>query len=173
MSAPESQPLTSLPLGRIAALLETAYSPYLTEDPGVEADWRANWAAYDADVHAHPATVGAAGFATLLNGRSIGLMTWDPREAPDVIRIGHNCIVPEFQERGFGEWQLEAAMRHFADESVVRVRVTTGEGGFFAPAQRMYVTRGFREVGREWSDAPSRIRTIEYEWSADAEGTGR
>jgi ribosomal protein S18 acetylase RimI-like enzyme len=100
----------------------------------------------------------------LLDDRAISLMSWDPRGAPEQVEIGHNCIVPEFQGVGLGSAQLRETLERLAARSVRRVRATTGEHPFLAPAQRMYRSCGFREVGRRRRDAADRFRTIEYRW---------
>ncbi|MHC4124608.1 MAG: GNAT family N-acetyltransferase, partial [Planctomycetota bacterium] len=58
---------------------------------------------FDREVFENPDTVGACTFISTLNGEAMGMASWDPRQGPEVGIIGYNCILPEYQSRGFGK----------------------------------------------------------------------
>lgn len=71
----------------------------------------------------------------------IGLVSWDPRQMPDCVIIGHNCIASRYKKQGFGKLQLQEAINRIADTGVKRLLVTTNED--LVPAQRQYESVGF------------------------------
>lgn len=110
---------------------------------------KASWEAYDYSVFSNPDTIGKCGFVSCLKEQPIGFASWDPRNHPDYVIIGHNCILPEFQRRGFGRLQVIEMLKRFETMKFQVVKVTTGSMPFFSPAQRMYFSCGFNETGRE------------------------
>lgn len=125
--------------------------------------WPGDWAAYDRDILQFPATVGACGFVTCLDGEPVGFASWDPREFPAYGVIGHNCILPAFRGNGYGVAQIRRVLDILRGRGFQQARVTTGDHSFFVPAQRMYEACGFRETGRSSADAHSAFDTIDYE----------
>lgn len=110
---------------------------------------KASWKAYDDSVFTEPDTIGKCGFVSCLEEQPVGFASWDPRNHPDYVIIGHNCILPEFQERGYGRLQVIEMLKRFETMRFREVKVTTGSVPFFVPAQRMYLSCGFKEIGRE------------------------
>jgi len=136
--------------GLLADLLARCYALLLEQLPAAKVvELRADWADYDDAVHTEPDTVGASGFLSLLGTQLIGFASWDPREWPDVGRIGHNCIIPEFQGNGYGRRQVEEVLSVFRRRGFWKAQVRTAEHPFFEPARRMYRRCGFQLVGRE------------------------
>jgi GNAT superfamily N-acetyltransferase len=134
----------------LADLLAVCYAPLLEQLPVAKVhELRRDWADYDKDVHTEPDTVGDSGFSTCREGRVIGFASWDPREWPDVGRVGHNCIIPEVQGRGYGRRQVEEVLSLFRRRGFRRAVVRTDEHPFFEPARRMYERCGFRLIDRE------------------------
>ena len=43
--------------------------------------------------------------------KPIGFVTWDPRNRPEYVEIGHNGIRENYKGRGYGRLQLEEAIR--------------------------------------------------------------
>ena len=43
------------------------------------------------------------GFITVVDGVTVGHISWDPRNQPDYVAIGHNCIITDFKGRGYGK----------------------------------------------------------------------
>jgi len=150
--------------GIVLSLLSRSYAAYLALDPQAARTWPADWAAYDEEVFRHPDTVGACGFVTCLDGEPIGFASWDPRGYPTGV-IGHNCVLPAFQGRGYGTVQIRRVLELLRARGFRQARVTTGDHPFFHPAQGMYAAHGFREVGRGHRDPRVSLRMIEYELS--------
>ena len=74
------------------------------------------------------------------------MISWDPRNIPDYIEIGHNCIVSKYKNNGYGKIQLQEAYRRIVLNDVNRIIVTTNVGLF--PAQQMYEGGGFKAYNR-------------------------
>jgi GNAT superfamily N-acetyltransferase len=143
-------PYQSRRRGLIAELLASGYAPLLGQLSAARRDsLRHDWAEYDDAVHDEPETIGRAGFFSLLGDQVIGFASWDPRGWPDVGTVGHNCVLPEYQGRGFGRCQIEEVLGLFRRLGFARARVRTDEHLFFEPARRMYRRCGFELAGRE------------------------
>lgn len=102
------------PRGTLAGLLTDAYS----FDPRFARHWASDWRTFDDFFFDHPEIAERCGFITVFGETPIGFASWDPRNRPAFVEIGHNCIAPRHQGRGFGT------------------------------AQRMYAKAGFRELRR-------------------------
>jgi len=149
--------------GTIAALLKRSYADLVTGNPSLWEPEQVNWEQYDRHVFGQPQTVGACVFLTRLDGRIAGFGSWDPRQRPRFGIIGHNCILPEFRGRGLGKLQIQEILRRFREMTIETAKVSTNDGPFFLPAQRMYIACGFREVRRiPWNRDPGQM-IIEYE----------
>lgn len=46
----------------------------------------------------------------VLDGEPIGHILWDPRNIPEYVEIGHNCIITKYKGNGFGKRQLQEAV---------------------------------------------------------------
>ena len=135
--------------GLVFQLLTESHSSLLRELPGpVVGELLAEWEEYDAAVFEEVDTVGSAGFVSVLEKDVVGFASWDPRGMPAVGAIGHNCILPQFRGRGFGEHQVQEILRRFGQEGAEMARVLTDEHPFYAPAVRMYERCGFQIVER-------------------------
>ncbi|MBC8481766.1 MAG: GNAT family N-acetyltransferase [Planctomycetes bacterium] len=117
----------------------------------------------DKEVFENPDTVGACIFISTLNGKAVGMASWDPRQGPEVGIIGHSCVLPEFQGRGFGKEQINEILRRFKLNGFAKVLVTTGEEPFFKPARKMYLSCGFKETKRYDSCYNPPYKSIDYE----------
>ncbi len=135
--------------GLVFQLLTESHSSLLRELPGpVVGELLAEWEEYDAAVFEEVDTVGSAGFVSVLEKDVVGFASWDPRGMPAVGAIGHNCILPQFRGRGFGEHQVQEILRRFGQGGAEMARVLTDEHPFYAPAVRMYEKCGFQIVER-------------------------
>jgi GNAT superfamily N-acetyltransferase len=150
--------------GLILSLLSRSYAPYLALDPQAAQAWPGDWATYDREVYQRLDTVGACGFVTCLEGEPIGFASWDPRGRPTGI-VGHNCVLPAFQERGYGTMQISRVLETLRGHGFAQARVTTGDHPFFVPAQRMYAACGFQEIARGQRDPRVALRMIDYQLS--------
>lgn len=99
------------------------------------------WKQEEEAVYKSPGISGHAMF-TCINKEVIGYFTWDDRSYPKGI-IGQNCIVPTYQNQGFGKKQIEMIEEKFKRSSFKEVSVVTGDHIFFIPAQKMYLSCGF------------------------------
>ena len=99
----------------------------------------------------------------LLNGEPIGHISWDPRNLPDYVSIGHNCILTKYKGKGFGHILLEEAINQIKKyEGIRKIIVTTNE--ITIPAQRNYESVGFILKGkRKNNEAPFAGDYIDYE----------
>ena len=130
------------PRGTLAGLLTDAYS----FDPRFARHWASDWRTFDDFFFDHPEIAERCGFITVFGETPIGFASWDPRNRPAFVEIGHNCIAPRHQGRGFGTAQLLEAVARIRRTGAERICVTTSEVLF--PAQRMYAKAGFRELRR-------------------------
>ena len=131
-------PFNELPRGALASMLRESYFGWKEYD-----HWADQWDSYDAEVFRYPDTVGRCGFATRTEGVLVGFISWDPRSRP-CVTIGHNCILPDFRNQGYGSWQLQCAFGIFREREFTEVRACTGADEFFAFARRMYERNGFQ-----------------------------
>ncbi len=147
--------------GTIYKLLSESYGQFLKDNPECRESWRRNWRDYDDDVSSHPKTVGNCGFFSYADGKLIGFASFDTRGQNGRVIVGHNCVLPAFQGKGFGHLQLRELLRVLQCRGFQKAVVTTGGHQFFAPAIHMYKRCGFRETGRFAKDKASGLRTIE------------
>lgn len=102
-------------------------------------------------------------FVTVLDGIPIGHISWDPRNSPDYVEIGHNCILTKYQGNGYGNLQLQEAIRRIKEyDKLEKIIVTTNE--FLFPAQKNYERVGFIKLGeRINNETPFSGNYIDYE----------
>ncbi len=143
--------------GTIFSLLSQSYAP-IRNDELEEKMRRADRETFD-----NPDTVGACTFITCLDGQPIGMASYDPRPGPELAIIGHNCILPNHQGRGFGRRQIAEILRRLKARHFAKVTVTTSDHPFFISAQKMYQACGFRQLRHFHQSPDSECQTIEYE----------
>lgn len=140
-------------------MLREAYAPLLDH-----AEWRAEattWGVFDADAVERPTSVGACTFLTLLGTDIVGFASFDPRRAPGVGIVGHNCVRPPCQRRGIGRRQVLEVLRRLGCTGIHRAVVVTGESPFFEPARLMYRSCGFVETRRFGHEPDPQYRLVE------------
>ena len=142
--------------GTIFSLLRQSYSPIWDDE------LEEKMQEFDREVFDNPDTVGACTFISCLDGQPIGMASYDPRPGPELALIGHNCILPDYQQRGFGRQQIAEILGRLRAQHFTRVTVTTSEHPFFIPAQKMYQACGFKELRRFHQSSDSDGQTIEY-----------
>jgi len=69
----------------------------------------------------------------------------------------------EDQNRGFGKQQIFEILNRFRSMGIQKAKVSTCSHPFFVPAQRMYISCGFIEIGRRPWDGNTSQYIIEYE----------
>jgi len=131
--------------GLLFEMLMDSYASY----PEIVKIEHESWKEFDASVFASMDTIGKCGFVSCLEEKAIGFASWDPRNHPDLVIIGHNCVLPEYRNRGFGCLQVLEMLKRFKKMGFKRAKVSTGSVSFFLPAQKMYSSSGFYEAGRE------------------------
>lgn len=98
--------ISSFQRGILYQLLVDGYS--------FDSRWRASfeeeWINFDNFFFDHLDIADHYGFITALNGEPIGHISWDPRNAPEYIEIGHNCIATQYKGNGYGKKQLQEAI---------------------------------------------------------------
>ena len=93
-------------------------------------------------------------FITTLNNEAIGFVCWDPRNMPEYVEIGHNCILQRYKGNGYGKIQLKEALNRIAQNDVKKIIVKTNDD--LIHAQRNYESVGFtksekRENSKSWN----------------------
>ena len=88
-------------------------------------------------------------------------MTWDPRNRPEYVEIGHNGIREQYKGRGYGRLQLEEALRRIREyEGLKRIIVCTNSN-LIAP--KNYESVGFALYDRKPNNTESAY-TGDYLW---------
>jgi GNAT superfamily N-acetyltransferase len=150
--------------GAVYAILTECYAGIL------DAALREKIAQFDGEVFNCPDTVGACTLVSSVDEETVGLVSYDPRQGPEVGIIGHNGILPPNRGRGYGTQQIQEVLRLFTSRRFARARVWTSEHPFFAPARRMYERCGFRECDRTPSPEQGPYRIVHYEMSRTKSG---
>jgi hypothetical protein len=99
--------LYNLAKGKIYETLQRIYYNYVKIDQDLYIKWEKNWREYDDLVFQYPDTVGKAGFSTFMDDKYAEFCSWDPRQAPERVIIGHNGILPEFRRKNLGTEQVK------------------------------------------------------------------
>ena len=142
--------------GTIFGLLCASYAAILNRD------LQDQFQEFDQEVFEHVDTVGACTFITTLGSETVGMASYDPRQAPERGIIGHNCILPEHQRKGYGRQQIVEVIRRLRTKGIRRAVVSTSEHPFFEPACKMYLSCGFAESQRKQEHPKVLYRRIYY-----------
>lgn len=124
--------------GIIFELLKDAYS----FDCRYQQSWYSNWQDCDNFFFDNLEIADKCAFITTLNDEAIGFVVWDPRNIPEYVEIGHNCIASKYKGNGYGKMQLQEAMSRITENGVRKIIVTTDDE--LIPAQRTYESVGFK-----------------------------
>lgn len=145
----EYRKFTEFPRGTMYDILVDAYS----FDPRNRALWDENWRESDAFFYDHPSIAEKYGLVSCIDGYPIGFVTWDPRNRPAYVEIGHNAIRSEYKGLGYGKAQLLEALRRIRGyENLKRIIVGTNS---LLIAPRNYESAGFRLYDRKSNDTDS------------------
>ena len=75
-------------------------------------NWDSMWKEYDDFFYSNLETIiYQYGFITVVDGIVVGHISWDPRNRPNYVIIGHNCILSKYKGKGYGKIQLQEAVR--------------------------------------------------------------
>jgi GNAT superfamily N-acetyltransferase len=119
--------------------------------------WEGEWKQFDKDIHNFPDGIGSSGFGTLVGTNLVGFISWDPRQYPSHVIIGHNCVLPEYRNQGIGKHQIMHALNQFAKDGFLLARVSTRRDQFFTNARKMYESCGFVACAPHWNDGENMI----------------
>lgn len=136
----EFRKITEFPRGTLAALLRDGYA----FEPRFERDWHRQWQEFDDFFYDNSRIAEFSGFMTVLDGKPIGFVTWNPTDLPESAEVGHNCLATKYKGRGYGRRQMREAVRRMIAQGAGRIVVWTNE--ICVPAQRTYESAGFRFV---------------------------
>jgi len=144
-------------------LLDQSYAELVKAEPELWEPEKMNWEETDRNVFQNPDTIGACTFLSLCGKDIAGFFSFDPRPQPAYGVIGHNCILPEYRNQGFGKQQVVEMLQKFRQIGIARARVSTNDHSFFLPAQRMYIACGFIEIEKVPWDRDPKQNIIRYE----------
>ena len=119
--------------------------------------WKDEWQQFDKDIHVFPNGIGSSGFCTLSRENFVGFISWDPRQFPLHVIIGHNCVLPKYRNQGIGKHQISSALKEFQKKGFQYARVSTKRDQFFKNARRMYESCGFVECAPYRNDGENMI----------------
>lgn len=139
---PVFRKVTDFRRGTLYALLADAYS----FDERCAACWASQWQEFDDFFYDNPKIADACGFVTVLEGEPIGMISWDPRNRPEYVILGHNCIVTRCKGKGFGKRQLREAVARIGRDGDVKKIVVDTNSSLVAP--RNYESVGFVLCGQ-------------------------
>ena len=120
-------------------------------------EWEFGWKEYDKQVFQLPDSVGASGKVTVFDNHTVGFVSWDPRNYPDYVIIGHNCVLPEYRRQGLGKMQIIHSIKFLNSCGFKKARVSTGKDMYFQGARKMYESCGFIECEAYRNDGPNMI----------------
>lgn len=155
----EFKKISDFPKGTLYNQLVDAYS----FNNNCRKFWDSMWKEYDDFFYSNLDNIADKyGFVTVIDGTAVGHISWDPRNRPDYVTIGHNCILTEFKGNKYGKIQLEEAVRRIKEYNVKKIIVTTNE--ITLPAQKNYESVGFKRIGiRKNDETPFAGDYIDYE----------
>ena len=132
--------ISDFPKGTLYSQLVDAYS----FDSMCKKHWDNMWKEYDDFFYSNLDNIADKyGFITTVNDHAIGHISWDPRNRPEYVEIGHNCIISNYKGNGYGKKQLEEAIRRIKEYNVKKIIVTTNE--ITLSAQKNYESVGFKK----------------------------
>ena len=62
-----------------------------------------------------------SGFMTVLEGKPIGFVSWNPTNLPESTEIGHNCILTQYKRNGYGKRQMREVEETFSEYAGPRI----------------------------------------------------
>lgn len=142
----EFKKVSEFPRGTIFDLLTDAYS----YDDRNGACWSWQWREFDDFFYDNLEIADQCGFITTLDGEPIGMASWDPRNRPEYVEVGHNCILCKYKGRGYGKMQLQEAVNRILQYDIKKIIVNTN--ATFVPAMHNYQSVGFKECQRRKND---------------------
>ena len=93
------------------------------------------------------------GLVTCIDGEPIGFVTWDPRNRPEYVEIGHNGIREKYKRQGYGHRQLEEAVRRIKKYKGLKRIIVCTNSNLAAP--KNYESVGFTLYDRKPNETES------------------
>ncbi|WP_028973837.1 GNAT family N-acetyltransferase [Spirochaeta cellobiosiphila] len=126
--------------GILFNLLEKAYS----FDIRYKEHFLSNWQECDDFFYDNLTIADSCCIITCLEDKAIGFVCWDPRNIPEYVELGHNCIISEYKGLKYGKQQLQNAISRIFENTVKKIRVTTNRD--LIAAQKNYESVGFNKI---------------------------
>lgn len=145
----EFKKISEFPRGTLYDILQDAYS----YDPRNKELWEENWHESDDFFYDNPDIADKYGLVTCIGDYPIGVVTWDPRNAPEYVEIGHNGIRSAYKRNGYGHSQLQEAIRRISSYDGLKKIVVWTNSNLVAP--RNYESVGFKLYNRKTNDSES------------------
>jgi len=103
------------------------------------------------------------GFITALDGEPIGHISWDPRNLPEYVAIGHNCIATKYKGNGYGKRQLQEAIDRIRQYDGIKKIIVGTNSNLIAPHN--YESVGFKlcQTRKNESDTDFSGDYLDYE----------
>lgn len=155
----EFKKISEFPKGTLYQQLIDAYS----FNDECQKNWDSMWQEYDEFFYSNLDLIADKyGFITVVDGVAVGHISWDPRNSPNYVIIGHNCILSSYKGKGYGKIQLQEAIRRIKEYRVEKIIVTTNE--ITIAAQKNYESVGFVKVSKRINnETPFAKDYIDYE----------
>jgi len=138
------KPIEFFEKGLIQKLLKNSYKDLFKYFPDEKRRLYDQWEREDREAFNNPDTVGRHVLFTCINDKPIGYFSWDDRQHPLGL-VGQNCILPDYQSKGYGKKQIECIIKIFQRGKFNEIRAITGDHEYFLAAQKMYLSCGFRQ----------------------------
>lgn len=132
--------------GTLYGLLEAAYA----YDERFKHYFKDNWRECDDFFYENLSIADKCCLITTVDDMPVGFVCWDPRNIPEYIEVGHNCIIPEFKGKKLGKIQLTEALDRIKKHDIKKITVTTNVA--LIPAQRNYESLGFKLINTRVND---------------------
>jgi GNAT superfamily N-acetyltransferase len=130
--------------GLIQEIIIASYKNLIDYFPEEKQRLYGHWEKEDVDAFNNPETIGKHVLFSCIKNKPIGYFSWDDRQYPLGI-IGQNCVLPNYQGKGYGKKQIELIIQLFQDNKFKEIIAITGDHKFFLSSQKMYISCGFRE----------------------------
>ncbi len=101
-----------------------------------------DWLEFDDFFFDHLNIVDKYGFITVLDGEPIGHISWDPRNMPEYVTLGHNCIASKYKGNGYGKRQLQEAIDRIRQYDGLQKIIVGTNSNLIAPHN--YESVGFK-----------------------------
>jgi GNAT superfamily N-acetyltransferase len=142
--------------GLILQIIKASYQDLIGYFPDEKQRLYSQWEKEDMDAFNNPDTIGKHVLFTCIKNKPIGYFSWDDRQYTIGI-IGQNCVLPNYQGKGYGKKQIEVIIRLFQENKFKEITTITGDHQFFLSSQKMYIGCGFSEQKKIKGDLFNKI----------------